>query len=235
MRRAVSRLVLLLALCMDIGAAVEAAGLGRDGNPVNWCRNGLFPGDEDFRLARVIGEKGAKVHFQSDDEGCPDVARAACGRKSYLLPGDRLLVSRGYGDFVCGWYQPAKGAETVSWLPRENVQISASDARPGAVAWIGEWRYYDNSISIAADAGGSIKVSGEAFWNGGRDNIHEGSMSGNARPRGNRLEIAEGECKVWLTLVGDYLIARDNSACGGANVRFDGVYVRKPVVNRGAR
>ena len=31
---------------------------------------------------------------------------------------------------------------------------------------------------------------------------------------------------VRLHLVGAYLLVQDNSYCGGANVRFDGVYVR---------
>ena len=39
-------------------------------------------------------------------------------------------------------------------------------------------------------------------------------------------EDSEHSCKVEFSLVGDTLIASDNGLCGGANVRFDGVYRR---------
>jgi hypothetical protein len=60
------------------------------------------------------------------------------------------------------------------------------------------------------------------------DNIHTGVVNGSARPEGNVLVVEDDICRATLRLVGDYLVVSDNSDCGGMNVRFDGVYRRRP-------
>ncbi|MCA1633634.1 MAG: hypothetical protein LC802_07935 [Acidobacteria bacterium] len=60
-------------------------------------------------------------------------------------------------------------------------------------------------------------------------------MNAKARPAGNVLTVEEDSCRVTLRLVGDYLVASDNSECGGMNVRFDGVYRRKQARARRGR
>ena len=35
-----------------------------EGNPLNWCRNGLYTHDAaGFRVGRVVGAKGARANF----------------------------------------------------------------------------------------------------------------------------------------------------------------------------
>ena len=45
------------------------------------------------------------------------------------------------------------------------------------------------------------------------------------------LEVKSGDetydCKVHLRLVREYLVVYDNKMCGGMNVNFDGVYLKK--------
>jgi hypothetical protein len=196
----------------------------QDGNPENWCRNGFFANSEEFRLAKVVGAKGARVYFYSDDDDCPNASLAKCKKKSYLVTGDKLIVSKTYNNFACGWFQPMKGSETVAWLPIENLEITKPDFNPAPTKWLGTWRFYDNSITIKSGGAGNLKISGEAFWKGLGDNIHTGEIGGSKKPKGNQITLEDEICKVTLTLIGDYLIANDNSECGGANVTFDGVY-----------
>ena len=222
-------LAIILALCC---ASARAAAQG-EGNPANWCRNGAFPGDTaEFKLARVAGRKGSRVYFQRDDEGCPGPA-AKCGQKAYVVPGDQVLVSHSFGDWVCAWYQPARGSETVGWLSAAQLGVTTTPApNPPPASWLGAWGFYDNSLRLTrGKARGALRVEGDATWVGANPgNVHVGEVSGEAAPAGNVLAVGDGgeyDCRLTLRLVGPYLVASDNKQCGGANVTFDGVYRRK--------
>lgn len=214
-------LAMLLLLCVSAPAAAQ----GTDDYPANWCRNGLFPSDEaGFRLAKVGGNRTARVHFFNDDDDCPR-SEAKCETKRYLVTGDRVLVSRTYGRWVCGWYQPRRGGETVGWLPADKLVLSEPPARPALANWVGLWKYAGKSLDIRhGGKAGLLKVKGHAVWEGTGANVHAGGVEAAARPEGNELVLVEEECRVSLKLVGDYLIAKDNSGCGGVNVRLNGVF-----------
>ena len=219
---------ILLALLMLMYASAKTPAQSINGNPANWCRNGLFPSDEaEFKLAKVIGIKETQIHFVSDNDGCP-IADAKCRMKSYLITGNQVIVSRRYGSWVCSWYQPLKGSETVAWPPVASLVISEPRASPALEKWIGQWTYGDQSLNIRRDSkAGFLMVKGDAIWRGTGNNVHEGSVGAGSLPQGNKLVVTEEECRVTLKLVGDYLVASDNSECGGMNVRFNGVYRKR--------
>lgn len=213
--------VLLALMCISVAAeAQEVADY-----PANWCRNGLFASDRaDFKLAKIGGNWTARIHFYRDDDDCPSPT-VKCETKSYLITGDQVVVSRKYGQWVCAWYQPKKGSETVGWLQADKLLMSELPARPALANWIGLWKYDKKSLDIRRDAKtGLLKVKGYAIWEGSRDNVHLGGVEAAAQPEGNQLVLVEEECRVTLKLVGDYLVADDNSGCGGVNVRFNGVF-----------
>jgi hypothetical protein len=226
MTKALNRLLplLLLALCAAAHAQAQETA---SGNPPNFCRNGAFPGDGgDFRAAHVVGAKGSRAYFHGDEEGCPG---AKCRTKAYVIPGDEVIVSRSFGDWLCAWYQPPKGGETVGWIPAHQLSPSETLKSPPPADWLGKWGFYIQTLDIRRGAkAGMLRVEGEAFWQGLGDNIHTGAVSGEARPEGNVLVVEDDICRVTLRLVGDSLVVSDNSDCGGVNVRFDGVYRRKP-------
>jgi hypothetical protein len=221
-------LALLVALCC---APTRAAAQDAGGNPANWCRNGAFTRDaEEFRTARVNGRRGSRVHFSGDDEGCPGPS-AKCRQKAYLVPGDEVLTSRTFGDWVCAWYQPARGSEKVGWLPADRLNVVEPAARPTLASWLGAWGFYNNSLRVKRGrAAGSLLVEGMATWQGvNPGNVHVGDFLIEAAPVGNVLSLGDApeDCLVKLRLVGPYLVASDNKQCGGVNVTFDGVYRRK--------
>ena len=213
----------LLAL-MCISGAAKAQEV--EDYPANWCRNGLFAADRaEFKLAKIGGNWTARIHFLRDDEDdCPNHT-VKCEMKSYLITGDQVLVSRKYDQWICAWYQPRKGSETVGWLPADKLLVSEQSARPALANWLGLWKYGKTSLNIRRDGKiGRLKVKGYAIWEGSRDNVHVGGVEAAAQPVGNELVLVEEECRVTLKLVGDYLVADDNSECGGVNVRFNGVF-----------
>lgn len=229
MKRICQRLALaLLTLC----CAAATTRAQDEGNPANWCRNGAFTRDaKEFGLARVKGEKGSRVYFYGEEEGCPGPA-AKCRQKAYLVPGDEVITSRTFGDWVCAWFQPARGYETVGWLAADSLAPSETPAAPLA-SWLGTWNFYKNEVRLSRGrAAGTLRVAGEATWVGvNPGNAHVGELSGEAAPAAGVLSLSDGgeeyDCHATLRLVGPYLLITDNKNCGGVNVTFDGVYRRK--------
>ena len=230
MKRTCKRLALvLLTLC----CAAATARAQEEGIPANWCRNGVFARDsKEFGLARVKGEKGARVYFYGEEEGCPGPA-AKCRRKAYLVAGDEVITSRTFGDWVCAWYQPARGSETVGWLAADSLAPVATAKNLPLASWLGTWNFYDDEVRLSRGTrAGTLSVAGEATWVGVNPaNAHVGELSGEAAPAGGVLSISGGEeeyeCRATLRLVDPYLIVSDNKQCGGVNVTFDGVYRKK--------
>lgn len=215
---------LLLLLCVSATTRAQDA----DEYPANWCRTGLFAADKSgFKMAKVSGNWTARIHFLNDDDGCPS-SEVKCETKSYLVTGDQVLVSRKFGSWVCSWYQPKKGGETVGWLQTDKlVMLPSTAASPALESWVGRWKYGKNSFDIQRDVKtGVLKVNGYAVWEGLNDNAHVGGIETAAQPQGNQLDLVEEECRVSLKLIGDYIVANDNNGCGGVNVRLNGVYTR---------
>lgn len=201
-----------------------------EGNPENWCRNGLFARDsKNYSIGKVKAKKGEKVYFYGDDKNCPNGKN--CQQKAYLIAGNEVIVSRSFGKWACAWYQPKKGSETVGWLTLNKLEFTPMVQ--GIEDYLGKWQFYDNDIEIKKTGDSNVfEIKGNAFWKGFGDNIHIGELDGKGIWDGNVLLYGEEEkseyaCKVRLDLVWNYLIVSDNMNCGGANVTFSGVYRKK--------
>ncbi len=212
-------------------AAATARAQEEGENPANWCRNGAFTRDSgEFGIARVKGEKGLRAYFYGEDEGCPGPA-AKCRQKAYLVPGDEVITSRTFGEWVCAWYQPARGYETVGWLAADRLAPVEIPRTPPLASWLGTWNFHKDEVRLGRGAGaGTLSVGGEATWVGVNPaNAHVGELSGTGTPVDNILRLGEDpeDCRATLRLVGPYLVVSDNKQCGGVNVTFDGVYRKK--------
>lgn len=205
-----------------------------DGDPENWCRNGLFPRENvDYMLGKIKGKKGEKIYFYSDfEEDCPN--NKNCRLKSYVIPNDEVIISRKFGNFACAWFQPKKGSETVGWIPLGKLDFISSAQSAGKAAWTGKWKFYDSDINIAATGKTDVyKITGNAFWHGlNKDNIHIGDLDGEAKLAETILKYGEDDadeyaCKVTMRLLDRFMIVSDNNNCGGVNVSFSGVYRKK--------
>jgi hypothetical protein len=229
MNRLVQASLALLA-CSLLHTSPASAQL--KGNPENVCRNGYFPRESaNYRLATIKGAAGDKIHFHGDDNArCPD--DAACRLKTYVIPGDEVIISRTSGKFACSWFQPRKGAETVGWIETDRLAWQA-DARPPAMRdWLGEWRAQDNRIRISkSKEAGLLAIQGEATWGSGAG-THTGELDYDAKPSADKMKFGDGtdelDCQVAMQLVGKLLVVGDNLHCGGANVSFSGIYQRRP-------
>jgi hypothetical protein len=146
-----------------------------------------------------------------------------------LAPGDPILVWKVEGDWTCGYHEDRHGAAPV-WVRSKDIRPLHFDPSPPLDAWLGTWEGGEGHIWIQkSKAPGRLELDGVAQWHGLGDVVHLGNFAGEVSPNGNHVHFVEsfaGSCTVDLTLIGKYLVVDDNSACGGMNVRFSGLWKR---------
>ena len=189
------------------------------------CRNGLFPAEgQNTRLYRVVSEK--PVYLHDDDQGCPALAK--CQKNAYLVKANEVLVSKIQEGWACVWYQ-GKKSEHVGWMPAESLQ-EAKEIPIRNADWVGTWRGSVAWIKIAKTQGPKLRITGFSSWSS-PTTTNIGEIDGFIQPEEKLATMEAGDnetdCVVELTRVGRYLIASDNRNCGGMNVNFDDVYLRK--------
>ncbi|MCA1855250.1 hypothetical protein LE190_04835 [Massilia oculi] len=232
MRHPTPCFLFLLALANAASAAAPADAA--------YCRNGLFPREQE-QLDRgvVTGQPGEKIHFFSDLDGCP-TRGAQCRRPAYLVPGDAVLVGKRNAGWACVWHQ-GRNQETVSWIPLRSLALLPAMPVDPVRGWTGLWSDGSGSIRITLAAPGKTPEQGQSLvlasrlrWDGGsgldgEPRAHFGGMRAPLRvePAGRRASAAQDGCEVRLVRVGKALVADDNGACGGLNVRHTGVYYRR--------
>jgi hypothetical protein len=154
------------------------------------------------------------------------------GGTAPIVPGQALLLGASRPGYVCALF--ANGLEaTAGWIPQGRVAPAALsvDPAPPLAAWVGTWRQHDNKI-VLTRVGDRLTATGEAYWPGKSIMpANEGEFSGVAAPSGRRLHFAADApdpCVVGLTLAGEFLFVDDNRMCGGHNVAFSGIFIRRP-------
>jgi hypothetical protein len=190
------------------------------------CRSGGFPSQTEFRIAIVGKGIQPKLYFLKDDDGCPQKGGEQCLAGPYVVPGDELLLGKTNGQWTCAWFN-GKKHETVGWV--DNGAL-AEQPQPKEVDWVGKWtRYNDPGYIGIAGKGGAYTVRAKMIHpTPNSENL--GSMKGKLDVQGNRARYVEGshewDCVADMVRAGRFLIVRDNEACGGVGVRFNGIYTR---------
>ena len=218
-------------LVVLLGLITTSAGLAQGIEDDNWCRAGFFTRDNNtFRIAVVSGKPSDRIYFYNDyEDNCPQAE--SCRAKTYVVPGDKVVMSRYFGDFACVWFTPVKGSPTIGWIKSRSLKLSEEPQfAPALSAWLGEWRYAESVIRFTNNKlAGFLNVTGDALWRGTGDNVHVGEIDDRASPERGVLRIGhnapeDSVCKVEMKIVEEFLIVTDNMKCGGANVSFSGVY-----------
>jgi hypothetical protein len=208
----------------------------------------------DIRLVQVVSRAQRLPFYQNRTEKTPHCPAEVdiCQLRSFIVPGDHLLIGPGMEDFACAAYispqarrVQGKFRETIGFVPLSELRdVPASPAAPSD--WFGQWfRSAEAEIRIEPDVSGGMKIAGQATYGAHdpervqRGAIHIGDLEGIASPpRQNMIAIGEGydgsqppggdrsDCRARLRLFGRYLVVEDNGGCGGNNVSFTGIYVR---------
>jgi hypothetical protein len=208
--------VWLLSAAILVGAISAAGGQEK---PATACT--MDEDVKDRQLSEIATTKPTAGYMACTSKG---------GCVSLVLPvGDPILVYKTEGPWTCGYHQGKDGDGPV-WVQAKDLRPVPADPHPPLKAWLGTWSGGEDRVSIKlAGASGQLTLKGSATWHGQGDVVHDGEFEGVATPYGNRLHFEESgadSCTVDLTLVGRYVIAEDNSECGGMNVRFGGIWKR---------
>lgn len=200
----------------------------------NYCNETGFSETDQLHVAQV---KGGVTHVNfilgsGRNQQCPSLA-AECQDKTYLIPGDLVVLGKRDGDVVSALYYKSKkeygGCLPVNALEPAPLLTDPSD-------WAGIWKRTEATITIHA-SDGKLIAEGDATWgaddserikNGG---VHTGEFSGSfilkdGQAIYNEDVNDENSCRIRLARAGSLLFVQDNSNCGGMNVRFDGGYQR---------
>jgi hypothetical protein len=100
--------------------------------------------------------------------------------------------------------------------------------------WVGVWVDGPEKIWISLlKPKGGLQLRSRLRWDGGispdgEASANYGGITGRLDVHGSSASAVEGDCQVRLARIGKYLVADDNGACGGMNVRHTGMYFRLP-------
>lgn len=197
----------------------------------------LFAQDVDppapITASLVEVKPGARRYFHDGDRaGCP---AAACRRKGYVVPGDRLIAHETRGGFTRVTYlAPRADTPVEGWIESGGLR-PVPPAPLKAADWLGGWRVWDAEIDIAAGPrSGTLHLGGNATY-GARDpeRVKRGAVNTGGfdadipmpqRDRAGVVDSGYEGCRVAMRLLPPYLVVADNGRCGGAGVTFEGVY-----------
>ncbi len=221
-----------------LAAITPARAQSSDGH----CSGAAFA--DDLGIARV-SRAAAKVNFVRGAHASPacPASSEACRDRPFLVAGDTVLTSDKHGDFVCATFVNSRAIETIGWLPAAALETVPITPLPLA-QWQGTWRRIEAQIRIKPAAGGALTIDGTAAWGShdpdrvARGSVRIGEISATARPAGDTVffsdepapafeKVPEGVCAVRMRRIANYLVVEDNKSCGGMNVSFSGIYVRR--------
>ena len=220
-------------------AASPAAGQAAKGH----CEPAVF--SDSVEVAHVAKSR-ARVNFikgEYDSKQCPSLA-AACRSNAFLVAGDAVLINARRGDLVCATFANTKGLDTAGWLPASALQMNAHASAAVPSGWTGTWKRIEAEIRIKPALHGELVVDGTAVWGSNdpgrvrKGTVRNGEIAGKAKPDGDALFFADApadsfdnapstDCAIRMRRIGPYLLVEDNKACGGMNVSFSGIYVRR--------
>lgn len=210
------------------------------------CSSATSAIDGQLGIARIASSR-ARVNFvmsrQDDRKECP-AGTPVCREKAFLVARDVVVTQpSAIAGFVCSTFANARGHETTGWLPADALEAVTSGAVT-PTSYVGRWQRTEAVITIKPGRNATIQVDGEATW-GAQDRrraasgaVNTGEIGGTGRFVGNTVLVADQDvktfqtapdtaCAVQMRVVANYLLVQDNGACGGANVSFTGVYVRR--------
>lgn len=194
----------------------------------------------NITLASVSVPKVNFVANESEKAGCPS-ADAKCQKKAFVVTDNVVLIdnSTAKTGHVCSAYVGKTGRETDGWLPVASLKPVATPAPD----WFGKWkRDTSANIEIKRKSASKADVEGDAMWQGqsGVPNVGEISATidprqsvqgfGTASDEQTLTAYGKGDpqaCAAIFKQLGPYLFASDNMYCGGMNVTFGGIYVKR--------
>ena len=143
--------------------------------------------------------------------------------------GDAVLASAPRNGFRCVYYGTARGSLITGFLPESALTPAPETPALDAAFLRGRWNGPGGAAHVVfAGAEAALRVTGEAVWRG-FTSVNIGEIDAPVRLDAEAFTAHEpiADCTLTGTRRGPYLVIRDNSQCGGMNVRFYGIFTRQ--------
>lgn len=185
-----------------------------------------FAGAPMFRI--VAGNASGRVHFLARKIQCRAGAICAHRRAGYLVDDDAVFAGPADGGFRCVAFGTRAGELVGGFVTIEHLVPVQAERTLDTAFLIGHWRRDSGSrIRIAAAGLAGLRADGDGTWKG-VNTINEGGFRAEFRAGADPVIVVRDDgCAVTLERRGPYLLANDNGRCGGNNVRFVGIYMRR--------
>jgi hypothetical protein len=182
-----------------------------------------------FRI--VPGNVSGRVHFYAQKVPCRGGGLCPHQGARYLVADDVVFAGPADRGFRCVAYGTRDGELIGGFITIEHLVAVEPERTLDVEFLIGNWRRdADSRIRIAGAGLAGLRADGAGVWKG-MNTLNEGEFRAEFQPGIDpAVTIRDGGCAVTLERRGPYLLANDNARCGGNNVRFVGIYIR-----RGAR
>lgn len=229
-----SRIFLSLPLAALLGAGLPGfpAALAADQPKVEQECLSYDSAYENAPLFQVKPRSGQqRVYLYKETQLCLNDKPCGSRQKNYLVTDDVVFAGPPNQGFRCVYYGSSKGKIVAGFIPVENLNPLAEDDGMSPDFVTATWNYEDDSIQIKPAAAGKVSGDGQASYRTA-ETVNEGSFSAQAPLIAGQKELVfkegndESSCVVKLHRRGPYLVASDNSNCGGLNVSFNGIYTK---------
>lgn len=175
-------------------------------------------------LMQVRGAARERVNLHTRAEACPAASACDWRQDAYVVGGDVVFASAPVNGFRCAYVGTVGDKLIAGFLPADRLE-PVQDAQPLTPEFLsGTWVFEgDNGVAFST-SGGLTTVRGRAVY-GEQGDQNFGEFDGAVTLSGSTAVYAKDGCEVIFERRGPYLVVRDNSGCGGANVSFSGIYV----------
>jgi hypothetical protein len=178
-------------------------------------------------MRQVKPAKGeSRVYLQKAATACPASGECSQRQKAFLVEGDQVFVSKEKGGFRCAYYGTASGKLIAGFLPEDSLAPIREETLLTSGFLEGDWLDSGDEVHFKAAANGKVHASGSATWQG-LNTVNEGEFDAESTVSGSLAAFHDDGCEVTVRRRGNYLLLDDNSQCGGMNVRFHDIYVRR--------
>lgn len=189
------------------------------------CNESVFIPSHQI-MAASIGNAGVNL-FTPDARNCPFSTDPSC-KPSLSLTAGAPVLAKILGDTACVAFVSKNGQSYVGWAEAKNLSIH--EEMISQYAWHGIYQFHGAQIAIDKGDSATLTSFSGSVWIDERKPRY-GSFSGYAKAEGNFVHLFAdvSPCALDFERVGDYLLVRDNGACGDMGVTFNGPYRWNPL------